>query len=164
MIINKGAFIAPMETARAITDACRKSGQLRVEAVITPANKTSSGPARIISLSTDGHHRNFTIGQERDHFILRLRTPRTGENGTSPETRLCSLTPGAPHHLIVMYRDNVVVCFLNGKKVLTSDKVRGDFSNWNSKMVLIFGDEWSTHRYWKGSIRNVRIHSTAPKP
>ena len=62
--------------------------ELSIELVLTPSRTKQSGPARIFSFSKDGFKRNFTIGQEGDQLLLRLRTTRTGENGMKPQTML----------------------------------------------------------------------------
>ncbi len=161
MIIEKGAFIAPREAARAITKQCMATNELRVAAVVTPADAAHAGPARIISLSTDARCRNFTLGQEKDRFIFRLRTTETGQNGMNPQVTLCPLAPGTPHAIVVTYRPGILTCTLNGKVVLETSKVTGDFSNWSPKQVLLFGDEYAEHRYWKGTIKDVRIGAAA---
>ena len=48
---------------------------------LQPANAIQDGPARIVTLSSDPTHRNFTLGQERDAFDVRLRTQKTSANG-----------------------------------------------------------------------------------
>jgi len=136
--------------------ACMKTNQLTVEAVLNAANLEQDGPARIISFSTDGHHRNFTLGQSADRLVFRLRTPRTGTNGSSPETALCRFTAGVPHHIIVSYRPGQLVCYFNGQQVLATPKVQGDFSNWSSQQLL-FGDEYKDRRDWSGTLDLVAI-------
>lgn len=142
---------------------CRRSGQLTIEVIAVPNNVQQNGPARVVSFSSDPYHRNFTLGQERDRYVLRLRTPETGENGTNPETVLCEAKAGVTAHIIVTYSSGRLVCYLNGKQVLATDRVRGDFSNW-SPQQLVLGDEWSGGRDWAGTLRRVTIESQAIHP
>ncbi len=144
----------------ALLDRCRRTNQLTIEAVIVPANVRQAGPARIISFSSDPYHRNFTLGQERDRFVLRLRTPQTGENGMKPEPVLCRARAGVAQHVVVTYVPGKVVCYLDGEQVLDTDRVRGDFSNW-SPQHLLFGDEWSGGRDWAGRLHGISIESRA---
>ncbi len=143
-----------------LLERCRRTNQLTIEAVVTPANTRQSGPARIISFSTDAYRRNFTLGQDRERFVLRLRTPETGENGMKPETVLCRVRAGATQHLVVTYSPGSLACYLNGRQVLDTDRVGGGFSNWTPQHLL-FGDEWSDRRDWAGSLREVSIESRA---
>ena len=138
--------------------ACRKSNQLAIEARITPADLRQSGPARIVSFSTDGYHRNFTLAQEKDRLVLRLRTPRTGDNGMRPETTVCRLRAGKTHHVIVSYSPGRLTAYLDGNRVLDTAAVRGDFSNWSAQHLL-FGDEYSDRRDWAGRLEGIAIHS-----
>lgn len=157
MDLAGGAMLAE-GADEALLAACRQSHQLAVEARITPARPGQTGPARIISFSTDPYHRNFTIGQEGDKLVFRLRTPRTGENGMNPETTLCRLRAGKTHHVIVSYSPGRLTCYLDGRRVLDTDRVRGDFSNWSAQHLL-FGDEWRQPRDWAGTVAGVAVHS-----
>jgi len=157
MDLAGGAMIA-QGADEALLAACRKTHQLGIEAKITPANLRQIGPARIISFSTDPYKRNFTVGQSADKLSLRLRTPRTGENGMRPETTLCKLTGTGPHHVIVSYSPGRLTCYLNGKRVLDTNRVRGDLSNWTPQHLL-FGDEWKESRDWAGKLENIAIHN-----
>jgi hypothetical protein len=138
--------------------ACRASNRFAVEVVLTPADVKQIGPARIVSFSSDPYERNFTLGQQKDRLVLRLRTPRTGENGMRPEVTLCRVTAGRPHHVVVSYSPGRMTCSLNGKRVLDTDRVGGDFGNW-SPQHLLFGDEWKGVRPWAGALGKVAIHS-----
>jgi len=157
MVLGRGAMLA-QGADKALLDACKASGRLSIEAVITPGDTKQGGPARIVSFSKDAYHRNFTLGQQDSSLVLRLRTTRTGENGKKPETRLCKISAAKAHHVIVTYSPGKLSCYLDGKSVLQSEKVRGDFSNW-SPMHLLFGDEWDGNRRWSGKLQGLAIHA-----
>ncbi len=97
MVLAGGSYLVE-EANNDLLTACRKSNQLTVEAVIHPDRLDQSGPARIVTFSSSAYSRNFTLGQERDKLIFRLRTPRTGDNGVNPETAVCSIPAGSPLH------------------------------------------------------------------
>ncbi len=134
--------------------------QFSLEVVLTVDNDHQSGPARIVSFSTDAYSRNFTLGQERESLVLRLRTTRTGLNGQNPEVRLCPVTPGRRQHIVVSYDAGRLVCFQNGSRVLNTTSVQGDFRNWTAQH-LIFGDEFNGDRNWDGTIERVVIYRYA---
>jgi hypothetical protein len=157
-----GAFVIE-GAAETLLAACRRSNQLSIETVLSAANTDQFGPARIVSFSVDPYHRNFTLGQDRDQLVLRLRTPRTGDNGMRPETKLCRIDAGRWKHVVVTYRDGELVCYRNGREVSRSSAVRGDFSNWTEQHLLL-GDEWQDHRYWHGRIERVAIFSRVMGP
>ena len=157
MVLGRGAMLA-QGADKALLDACKASGRLSVEAVITPGDTKQGGPARIVSFSKDAYHRNFTLGQQKSTLVLRLRTTRTGINGMKPETNLCKVSAAKAHHVIVAYSPGKLSCYLNGKSVLQSERVRGDFSNW-SPMHLLFGDEWDGNRRWSGKLQGLAIHA-----
>ncbi len=144
----------------ALLAACQQSNELTIEAVLTPANVTQGGPARVVSFSLDPYKRNFTLGQQGDRLVLRLRTPQTGPNGMKPEVTLCRVRAGEQIHVVVSYRPGRLTCSLNGEKVLDTGRVQGDFSNWAAHH-LILGDEWTGGRDWAGRLESVRLHSRA---
>ena len=141
-----------------ILEACKKSNQLAIELTIETDSLDQTGPARIITLSSSPYSRNFTIGQEKDQLVFRLRTPETGENGVNPETKLCQISAGKPVHLIVSYQPGELTCYVNGKQILKTDQVKGDFSNWTAHHLLI-GDEWQGQRSWRGALEGIAIYN-----
>jgi hypothetical protein len=157
MNVTKGAMLA-QGADDALLDACFESNQLAVEAVFVPANVVQFGPARMISFSEGPYKRNFTLGQQKNRLVMRLRTQHTNENGMCPETIFGEVRAGKPHHVIVTYSPGRLCAYLNGKRVADSDKIQGDFSPW-AEMHLLFGDEWRGTRDWAGSLRNLAIHS-----
>lgn len=152
-----GAFVLEGYN-QALLASCRATGQLTIETLIVTDNLTQEGPGRLISFSADPYKRNFTLGQEKDQLVLRLRTAGSDENGMRNQTNLCRLTAKNIHHVLVTYRSGELVCYLDGTSVLHTDRIRGDFSNW-SPMHLIIGDEWSGERPWQGHLLNLKVES-----
>ncbi|QDU94285.1 outer membrane protein assembly factor BamB family protein [Lignipirellula cremea] len=159
MQLEGGSFLLPAVDAM-LLERCRQANALSLELVLTSDTDRQQGPARIVSFSTDGYHRNFSLTQENRRLSLRLRTPRTGENGLSPATDLVDLPAGQQAHLLVACRDGEVVCYLNGQVVKQSDKVQGDFSNWSPQHFLV-GGEWEddSRRQWRGQIERLAVHA-----
>lgn len=143
-----------------LLEACKASGQLTIEAVLAPDNITQEGPARIVTLSADPGQRNFTLGQDGDQLILRLRTPATGPNGANPQVPFGKLVAGQPAHVVITYTPGRLAAFINGAKVLDTDAVQGDFSNW-TPYELLLGDEATGDRDWAGTLSHVALYARA---
>jgi len=157
MIIGQGAFIG-QDVNEQLLSACQVTNQLTVEGLITISNIGQGGPARIISFSKDTDRRNFTLGQEGNNIVMRLRTPQTGANGLNPQVSVCPITPNESMHIIVSYYPDNLFCYLNGELVYQGSDIRGDFSNWEA-CFLIFGDEMTGNRNWNGKIKNISIYN-----
>ncbi|MAF11814.1 hypothetical protein CMK11_15310 [Candidatus Poribacteria bacterium] len=153
-----GGSFRPSDVDGALLDACRRSNELTVEAVIAPDTLNQTGPARIVTFSSDTGARNFTLGQSGDRLVLRVRTPRTGGNGTNPEFTLCDVRVGVPQHVLVSCRPGRLRAYRDGERVFASDEDWGDFSNWGPQQ-LVFGDEVGGQRDWAGSLEGVAIYS-----
>ncbi|MHB1462865.1 MAG: LamG-like jellyroll fold domain-containing protein [Armatimonadota bacterium] len=138
--------------------SCQQSNKLTIEAEITTHAANQTGPARIISFSSDASSRNFTIGQDGNRLMLRLRTTDTGENGSNPELELGDIQPNRPTHIMLCYSPGSLQFYVDGKLSLNSNQVQGDFSNWSAHH-LILGDEWDGNRVWKGTISGLAIYN-----
>lgn len=143
-----------------LLQACRKSNAITIIATLTPGNVTQSGPARIITFSRDTGLRNFTLGQEKDELVLRLRTTRTTPNGTEPQTTLARLEAGKTLHVAITYTPGNLVAYVDGRQVGRFSKVAGDFSTWDA-MTLRLGDEITGDREWRGQLEQVALYSRA---
>jgi len=159
MILNGGAVLT--SDGPTLYKACKRTSELTVAASITPDNVTQDGPARIVTFSSTADSRNFTLGQEGRSLIFRLRTSGNGRNGSNHQPTLCTLKSDKPHRVVVTYARDVVNGYLDGRHVMRTDKVRGDFRTWDSTQTLMFGDERDTRRIWRGIIHSVRIYSRA---
>lgn len=157
MQIEQGAFLAKSVNDH-LLETCKLSNQLTIEGVIATSNLDQDGPARIITFSKDTGNRNFTLGQDGDNLILRLRTPRTGPNGLNPQLDLSKIRVGEPMHVIVSYFPGNVYCYINGKLAYSGTEVQGDFSNWEP-CHLLFGDEYKGERNWQGKLEGIAIYS-----
>ena len=98
----------------------RKTSQFTIITTVATADITQTGPARIISLSADTLHRNFTLGQQGTSLDLRVRTPITGENATDIELSVPGVFANTRSHYIVItysqanlkvYIDNLQNCY-----------------------------------------------------
>ncbi|MEZ5301048.1 MAG: PQQ-binding-like beta-propeller repeat protein [Verrucomicrobiales bacterium] len=153
-----GGGIYARGLGNALADAAKPLRAFAIEAAFTPENLTQNGPARIITFSDGPYARNFTLGQEGDTLVLRLRTPSAGENGQQPEVQLCKLTAaGQPLHLIVSYRSGEVACFLNGAPAGGSRQVTGGFDGWTPQHFLL-GDEYEGGRDWQGTLHGFALY------
>lgn len=139
--------------------ACKASNELSLVLHFQTDHLNQSGPARILSFSLDSDKRNFSLCQEGSRLVLRLRTTRTGLNGSGPSLYLGSFQAGKPQQVAVSYRDGKVICAINGKLVAVRP-VEGDFSNWEPCQLLV-GNEWKAHRPWGGRVFGFEIHSSA---
>jgi len=143
-----------------LLEACQRSNALTLSASIQPGSAANRGPARILSFSTDGMTRNFTLGQEGPALVLRLRTTATGANGTNPQVTLGRLTADdAWTHVAITYEPGNLVCYMDGVRQ-DVQQISGDFSNWTRQQFVI-GNEYRDDRPWHGAIRNVAIYSRA---
>src|SRR5687768_8851362 len=120
--IDGSGVITSVAPATKVVDSVKKSGAISIEVWIKPENATQNGPARIISLSADPGHRNFTLGQDGARYDVRLRTEKTGENGipslATPEN---VLTAALTH--VVYTRDSAgtATIFVDGKPQATEE-------------------------------------------
>ncbi len=167
LTLNQPVLISSERPATKIIDACRASHEITLEAWLRPANVTQDGPARIIGISSSKTQRNVTLGQgmhgnrPADLYMARLRTTLTSANGLP-----AVVTPGgtATHsltHVVYTRRaDHRAVLFVNGQERGVLD-VDGDFSNWDTQMPLLLGDELSEDRPWLGLFNLCAVYGRA---
>ena len=102
-------WLVTAEAPRAISKRIRDRSQFTASATVATADLTQTGPARIISISSDINHRNLTLGQSGSNLVVRLRTPMTGRNGSEPDITVPGLFADTePHHLVVSFDGSVL--------------------------------------------------------
>jgi mono/diheme cytochrome c family protein len=161
LTVVSSASLVSQKSAKRLSEAVRKSNAISIEAWITPANTEQTGPARIVSLSSNASSRNFTLGQDKDFYDVRFKTTITDSNGL-PSTAgpVKSLTSRLTH--VVFTRDamGLTVIFVNGEQVV-SKIVGGDPGNWDAGHRLSLANEISRDRPWLGQFYFVAIYDRA---
>ncbi|MDH3584134.1 MAG: LamG domain-containing protein, partial [Phycisphaerae bacterium] len=142
-------------------EAVKKSSALTIETWIRPRNGTQGGPARIVSLSIDPYQRNFTLGQEADHFDVRFRTSSTSDNG-QPSTASPKGSARVARTHVVYTRDpkGSARLYVDGRQVAQA-KVAGNLNNWRDDCSLILANEKTGDRPWLGELYQVAVYSAA---
>jgi len=189
LAVEKPTIITSQGPATKIIKACKASGELTVEAWIVPhaANEARSAmnlPCRIVSVSGDYHHRDFTLGQGQGtngsadnarHYSARIRAPGADANGRpwistkGPSVRRDVLT----HLVVTRAASGRIGLYVDGKRVdsMTELAKKGDlgkiisagkgFSSWNDSYRLALANEFGIDRAWLGEYRRVAIYSRA---
>lgn len=144
--------------ASEMIQAVKRSESFAIEAWVDVDELSQSGPARLISVSKDPSHRNFTLGQDGDRFDFRLRTTKRDRNGmpstAAPEG---SLEAGRVHIVVSRGVSGAVTIYQNGHPLYQAT-VSGDLSNWDDSFKLCVSNEVGGGRPWVGKIFGVSIY------
>ena len=148
-------------SAKPLHDAMVAGAGWTLEVWAAPGSVDQSGPARIVSNSLDPRLRNFTLGQDGDALVLRLRTTRTNLDG-KPDLRVADVFHGPkPHHLVVAYDYAAERVYVDGRLVAQTSSRTGGFSNWDPSYPLLLGNEGTGNRPWLGRLFLVALYDRA---
>ena len=161
LAIHTQTRIAAKKPSRRLTEALQKTGEITVEAWVTPENSQQAGPARIVTLSKGTSNRNFTLGQDADRYELRLRTTETDANGLPSIASPSGTAVMGPTHLAVT-RSKLgdTTFYLNGREV-SKGEAEGDFGSWEDGFTLALANESTGDRGWLGTLHLVAIYDRA---
>jgi hypothetical protein len=161
MIVTAPVTMTTDGSARRLSAAIKATNELTVEAWLKPLEVGQGGPARIVSLSVDPGHRNFTVGQDKSRYDFRVRTSKTDENGIpstpGPEN---ALTTQLTHVAFERAANGTVRLFVDGK-LAASNTAAGDLSNWSDEFQLSVANEVTGDRPWLGDLHLVAIYNRA---
>lgn len=161
LTIQSPVLIATLQPARKVVDALKKSNALTIEAWIRPANTSQAGPARIVSLSADAGQRNFTLGQEKDSYDVRLRATGSDRNGIpSTSSPANSVRPRVTHVVYTRDPKGAATIYIDGKQAAIRN-VEGKLDNWDGGYRLALANEITGDRPWLGEFHLVAIYSRA---
>ncbi len=136
-----------------------KGKGLTLELWLKTDDLNQSGPARILSYSIDAGSRNFTIGQSQDNLVVRLRTTETDRNGIKPHLIIeKAFKDRSPHHIVIMYNFSEQIVYIDGEQKVRSEILKGNFSNWDPACKLVFGNEATGNKPWKGKIYYAAVY------
>lgn len=159
--IKESTILATSRSPEGLFDVVRGTGAVTLEAWVTPDNKSQTGPARILTFSNNISNRNFTLGQEKDRYDVRLRSSGTDNNGIPGVVSKKPSVETRPTH--VVYTREVsgdTKLFVDGQ--LVSEEKRGsDLNNWVRGFRLAVGNELTGDRPWLGTLHLIAIYSRA---
>lgn len=102
--LNSNHWLKTTVPATKLSQTISKTSEFTISTNIGTADIQQTGPARIISLSADGQHRNFTLGQQEDNLVFRVRTPLTGSNASDVKLSVPDVfTDKNSHHIVITY-------------------------------------------------------------
>jgi uncharacterized protein YjdB len=163
--VNSATTIYSTTSTGKIVSACKATNEITIEAWIRPVNATLTGPARIVSLSTNISERNFTLGQSvfstgNYQFATRLRTDNT--NGSPDFVSNQPISDFTLKH-VVYTRDMAgnEKYYVNGIQTNSGTRA-GNFSLWTNAFVFLLANEWGTSpRAWFGDYYLVAVFNRA---
>jgi len=134
---------------------------LTIELWLETADIGQKGPARIVSYSLNPGSRNFTLGQEKNALIVRLRTTETDMNGVRPHLVVENVFNKRNDllHIVVTYDWTKQIVFVNGIMCMAKSIPGGTFSNWDPTHYLILGNEGTCNRPWRGKLRHISFYN-----
>ncbi len=143
-----GCFVA--EAPPAMLKRLRASGQMTVEALLTPPTDdagtaaAATAPAardaslgRVLSYGAAGEPANFALLQRGDELLLELRT-----SAGAYVVALGRLHVATPAHVCLTYRGGELRWWLDGEARSPVVQPKGDFTKWNDG-PLVFGARWA---------------------
>ncbi|NNC87283.1 MAG: hypothetical protein HKN82_02355 [Akkermansiaceae bacterium] len=118
LTLHPPALVRSRGPATAITEAVRRSRAFSASVLVTPANVTQGGPARIVSLSGGVGERNFTLGQNRSDLVFRVRNEISGANGLHHAARSEGEDiTGTLRHVVAVYDRGKSSLYLDGRRL-----------------------------------------------
>ena len=164
LTFNSATIAASPGHASKISSAAIANNAITVEAWVQPSSLTLSGPARIVTLSTDPYYRNFTMGQDGANFDFRLRTTNTDLNGRNPEFIQAGALSTDLVHLVYTFEGGTGRFYMDGAYV-DDLNIGGNLSNWMTGYRFGLGNEFSNPdgraRNWLGTYHLVAVYDHA---
>lgn len=115
--LSNKIYLNSLVPATNLVERAQRTNQITIAVWIKPENLRQRGPARIISLSKDTDHRNFTLAQSGAMLTFRVRTPLTGLNGSEVElTTQPALTLDTPQFVVATFHRGEYQLYVNGTR------------------------------------------------
>jgi len=112
--LDKNNWLQTETTPSQLIKNIQDNSQFTIVTKIKSNQKIQEGEARILSLSPNPYHGNFTLEQSDNHLKLRLRTPVTGSNGKNPELVLRDFFDDSMFHQIaIAYNSKELKIYIN---------------------------------------------------
>lgn len=153
--------------ANKIIDACRVTNEMTIETWVKPAAGKPGTATHIINLSKDPANCNFILSlvtkkePPTSLFEVRLQTTQTDSIGT-PATRTAdgSAKPELTHVVYIRRASGEVKIYLNDVEKI-SQKIEGDFSNWDENLRLLLANDTTEKHPWLGELHLLAVYDRA---
>lgn len=160
--LGECSALSTVKAPRGLYQALRHADGISVEVHLAPETNDQRGPARIVSYSLDTQHRNFTLGQDGDALVLRLRTTATDLNGSRPQLDVPGVfAPGVARHIIITYDGTLEKVFIDGRPAHTDTALTGRMTSWDPDYQFLLGNELTGNRPWRGELYLVALYNRA---
>lgn len=114
LVVSKNNWLKTLAPVKSINERINKTSEFTIITTLGTAKIDQTGPARIISISRNPTHRNFSLGQENNSLDIRLRTPITGENGADVKLTIPSVfTDNKQHRFIITYSQATLQVYID---------------------------------------------------
>jgi hypothetical protein len=146
-----------------VATRAKASGELTVEAWVKPANFTQTGPARIVTMSTNTSIRNFLLGQDTSTYAARFRADgETGWANGNPTvfTTTGTATTALTHVVYTHSSDGAEVLYVNGVENQTFMRMAG-LTMWDATYGIIVANEATNDRPWLGELHLIAVYDRA---
>jgi hypothetical protein len=138
------------------------SGQgFAVEVWLRSRTPHQVGPARVVSYSADTRGRNFTLGQQGNALIVRLRTTETDLNGTPALEVAGVFAANVLRHIVVTYDFHILCAYVDGRREACRTSPDGRLENWDPGHHLLLGNETTGNRPWLGTLYFIALYNRA---
>lgn len=112
--LSSNHWLKTREPVTFLSERIRETSQFTIITTVATADTDQIGPARIISLSGDSLHRNFTLGQQGSDLDLRIRTPMTGANGADTKLSIPGIFADTnPHQIVITYSGATIQLYVD---------------------------------------------------
>lgn len=143
--------------------AAMRTEELEIQLELRALDPEQTGPARIMTLSLDPSRRDFTIGQQQDDLILRLRTPASDLNGTVNDAPVASIPDVFQSTRWVTIGLRVepgeLELSLDGQVAARQPLPADPLENWDQSYRFALGNELTYDRPWLGEIRRAVVRT-----
>jgi len=149
--------------ATKIISAAKASNAISIEAWVRTDNLSQSGPARIVTISSNTTNRNITLGQENNTYAARVRTSSSSiSNNGLPQISGGVVSTSFIQHVVYTFdgNTNTEKIFVDNVQVVSGTRA-GDLSNWDNSYKLAFFNELSNDRPWLGNLHSVSFYNKA---
>jgi len=126
--VNGESPLRSSDSMAPLTQALQRTGQMTLTLWMKTDDLNQSGPARIVTVSSNPDERNFTLAQDGHSLVLRVRTRQAGPNGS----RICPSAGEALrdldwHHVAAVFNRGFGGLYLDGKPVGRIVRVPDDY-------------------------------------